>query len=305
LKDGNIDFKILDNSNNTLCSSLGDISTCANTNSPIKLYAELTRLNNTSVSPEIDSWFVQWNIPVSEEIRGGGEMHVSDFLVNLNSSLFSKLYGIQDEIVSVNDTVKSISFNTTELQELVAAVNNSLMNKLYTVQGELSSVNDTIKAANNTLYWQLDNVNSTVVWKLYKIQDEIANVNMTLINATLNITIPTEMNLTNETINAVTDDVIIKMLQNARILNERVVNFHNSQYCIDNSTLQHNITYNYCVGSSCKLMQDIMDENCSFGCDPELKECKKPAYQYSLQVAGGIIGAIILVLIILKLVVLR
>jgi hypothetical protein len=77
LKDGNIDFKILDNSNNVLCSSLGDISSCANTNSPIKLYAQLTRPNNTSVSPEIDSWFVKWNIPALEEIRGSGELHVS------------------------------------------------------------------------------------------------------------------------------------------------------------------------------------------------------------------------------------
>jgi hypothetical protein len=186
LKDGNIDFKILDNSNNVLCSSLGDISSCANTNSPIKLYAQLTRPNNTSVSPEIDSWFVKWNMPALEEIRGSGEMHISDVI-------------------------------------------------------------------------------------------------------------------SNTAIDSISDDVIIKMLQNARILNERVVNFHNSQYCIDNSTLQHNITYNYCVGSNCKLMQDIMDEACSFGCDSELQECKKAPYLNALVVGSGIVGFLILLFALLKL----
>lgn len=74
---------------------------------------------------------------------------------------------------------------------------------------------------------------------------------------------------------AIGDEVIIKMLMNARILNERVVNFHNHQYCIDNMTLQHNITYEYCAGSgNCRQMVDIMDENCAYGCDYANSSCK-------------------------------
>jgi hypothetical protein len=185
LHDGNIDFKILDSSDNVLCSSLGDISSCAGITTPIKLYAGLTKPTLNSTSPEIDRWWARWTISSIEEIRGAGEMHIG----------------------------------------------NSL----------------------------------------------------------------------NQTFSDIGDEVILKILENARILNDRVVNFHNSEYCIDNSTLQHNITYNYCVGSNCRLMIDIMNEPCGFGCDYQLNECKKAPYLNALYVFGGIVGFIVLMLILLKL----
>jgi hypothetical protein len=186
LNSGNITFKILDQNNNTLCTGLGSIQTCADATSPIKLYAKLTRSENLT-SPEIDRWWVSWLLSSFEEIKGAGEMHVS----------------------------------TT--------------------------------------------------------------------------------GLTNETINEITDDVIIKMLQNARILNQRVVNFHNQQYCIDNSTLRHNITYDYCVGNNCKVMKDIMDEICQYDCNYQLSVCNKPPYQNALVIAGGIAGFIVFILVVLRL----
>jgi len=186
LNSGSITFKILDQNNNTLCTGLGNIQTCAGATSPIKLYAKLTRSENLT-SPEIDRWWVSWLLSSFEEIKGAGEMHVS----------------------------------TT--------------------------------------------------------------------------------GLTNETINEITDDVIIKMLQNARILNQRVVNFHNQQYCIDNSTLRHNITYDYCVGNNCKVMKDIMDEICQYDCNYQLSVCNKPPYQNALVIAGGIAGFIVFILVVLRL----
>jgi hypothetical protein len=48
-------------------------------------------------------------------------------------------------------------------------------------------------------------------------------------------------------------------------------------------------------------MQDIMDEACSFGCDSELKECKKAPYLNALTVGGGIVGFLILLFALLKL----
>jgi hypothetical protein len=77
LNDGSIEFKILDSANNPICSSLGDISSCAGTTSPIKLYAKLTKPFVNSTSPEIDRWWVRWLMPTIEEIRGAGEMRVS------------------------------------------------------------------------------------------------------------------------------------------------------------------------------------------------------------------------------------
>jgi hypothetical protein len=181
LNDGSIEFKILDSADNPICSSLGDISSCAGTTSPIKLYAKLAKPFANSTSPEIDRWWVRWVMPTIEEIRGAGEMYIS-----------------------------SVS---------------------------------------------LENIG---------------------------------------------DEMIIKMLQNARILNDRVVNFHNSQYCIDNSTLLHNITYDYCVGGSCKLMSDLMREPCQYGCDYQLSECKKPPYSYALWGFGGVAGFLVLIAFVLK-----
>jgi hypothetical protein len=77
LNDGSISFKILDSANNPICSSLGDISACAGSTSPIKIYAELTKPFSNSTSPEIDRWWVTWSVATIEEIRGAGEIHIS------------------------------------------------------------------------------------------------------------------------------------------------------------------------------------------------------------------------------------
>jgi hypothetical protein len=68
---GTVEFKILNSSNNVICSGLGSISTCADSISPIKLYASLT---NNAI---IEKWGVSWYVGFVTEIRGSGEMHIS------------------------------------------------------------------------------------------------------------------------------------------------------------------------------------------------------------------------------------
>jgi hypothetical protein len=75
--DGSINFKILNSNNTVLCNGLGDISICAGSTSPIKLYAELTKPYLNSTSPEIEKWWAKWFSRDIEEIRGSSEMHVS------------------------------------------------------------------------------------------------------------------------------------------------------------------------------------------------------------------------------------
>lgn len=77
VKDGSIDFQVLNSANSTLCSALGNITSCAGATTPIKLFANLSMPTNLSVSPEIDSWIVAMFQASSEEMRGSGEMHVS------------------------------------------------------------------------------------------------------------------------------------------------------------------------------------------------------------------------------------
>jgi hypothetical protein len=181
LNNGSMIFKVLDASDNVLCTGLGDIGSCAGSAASVKLYAEFSRVVNMS-SPELDRWYATFLALSSEEIRGSSELHVS-----------------------------------------ALSVNNS----------------------------------------------------------------------------AIGDEVIIKMLMNARILNERVVNFHNHQYCIDNMTLQHNVTYEYCAGTgNCRQMADIMDEHCAYGCDYANASCKpSPMLSFVIFIIGIIIFVVAVVAI--------
>lgn len=96
-------------------------------------------------------------------------------------------------------------------------------------------------------------------------------------------------------VDELSDAVIEKMLRNARILNDRMVNFHNHAYCISNTTIRSNATYEYCIGSSdCKIMSDIMDRECTYGCDQERDVCvPSPAERLGLMIAFVIVMIVI------------
>jgi hypothetical protein len=146
---GNVDFKVLNSSNSTLCTSLGDISTCANSITQIKLYAYLTK---NVTSPLINRWTVGWTVVTGkEEIRGGGEMHVSPML-NItadisahNQSVFTKLYAIQDEIANVN-TTQNLNFQ----------------NLNQNIQSNFTYTNSLITSVNSTLNWWGNFINTTI-----------------------------------------------------------------------------------------------------------------------------------------------
>jgi hypothetical protein len=112
LNDGSINFKILDSSNSVLCSSLGNISLCANTTSPIKLYAQLAMPTNTSISPDIYNWLVTWNLSSFEEIRGSGEMHVS--AGKISEEISEGLSSAVSDIIRSNMKFHGMEFSGTD-----------------------------------------------------------------------------------------------------------------------------------------------------------------------------------------------
>lgn len=77
---GGIDFEIWNSSNDTICTGLGDISTCAGSTSPIYLWANFSRTDPFNTSPLMDRWYLEWviNDTYRDEIRGSGEVHVSN-----------------------------------------------------------------------------------------------------------------------------------------------------------------------------------------------------------------------------------
>jgi len=71
---------------------------------------------------------------------------------------------------------------------------------------------------------------------------------------------------------------------------------HNQNYCLDNVTLVHNITYtiNETVGQYDRL------EYCNYGCNNESLKCNPEPFEVNLYIIGGIFAFIILLGIILK-----
>lgn len=67
--------------------------------------------------------------------------------------------------------------------------------------------------------------------------------------------------------------------------------------CLDNETLQHNITYEYCVGERCRILSDVMEERCEFGCNFDTNSCN-PASRTRLLWVGGIVVFLFISLIV-------
>lgn len=234
-------------------------------------------VNNTAALNQIYALLQEHNLSALNLLQQllANQTVMYNLVYGSNQSVMNGINLLQGDINDIEVMLGNITLKSDELYLLVQDVNQS-------INGNINDLEGLVQGVNQTLYWKIDAVNQTVMFKLYSVQSDIADVMNAInnLNATMwiinsSIVIPTEVNLTNASLSMVSDDVIYKMLQNARILNDRVVNFHNHEYCIDNMTLQHNVTYDYCIGEgNCKVMKDIMNEACSYGCDYDNNQCK-------------------------------
>jgi hypothetical protein len=166
-KQGNTQFKVLDSSDNVLCSSLGSISICADSISVIKLFANLTRPSVNNTTPEIDNWWVDWIGATIEELRGSGEMHISNAS---GGGCSVDLTNITNAITSVNDT-QNINFadlninmenNFTNTNNLIAGITSTInswgnnLNSTMTSWG--NSITSTINYWGNALENKIDSI---------------------------------------------------------------------------------------------------------------------------------------------------
>lgn len=120
-----------------------------------------------------------------EDIRGGGEIHVHDLNYTFQSiGLWKKLLGIQEEITSVNDTVKE-GFGNLNLTSVNDTVKEGFENLNQNMLGNFTSVNDTVKEGFNKT-WE----NQTTIYNKLLSNFENLNQNMlsnfTSVNDTVN-----------------------------------------------------------------------------------------------------------------------
>lgn len=89
----------------------------------------------------------------AQKVRGQTELHVT-FPIGLNASILGKLYKIQDEITSVNNTIKDS--------------NSSIFGKLFNIQDEIANVNATqnqnFQDLNESITSNFNNTNTKLDW---------------------------------------------------------------------------------------------------------------------------------------------
>lgn len=143
LNDGTIGFKIKDSSNTTLCSALGNISSCAGNTTPIFLYADLTAPNSTAESPELLEWALISSVAESQEtLRGSNELNVISWVdengfVSIDvTSLVSSIWGYSGLINS-----NIISQFVSSIWGYTGSIYSGIVNQLKTNVNETNVAN--------------------------------------------------------------------------------------------------------------------------------------------------------------------
>jgi predicted nucleic acid-binding Zn-ribbon protein len=164
--------------------------------------------NRSTGFKQWDNWLsirVLTTTGLPQELKGSGEMHVSNLSIILNASIDD----MSNAIISVNDTVKSttasvnqtikdvnqtiygeiisvnnniLSINQTTMAKLenisgdLASLSSQLNNNITSLKNDIYSLNSSIISVNNTVLA----VNSSIFGKLYLIQDDLVSINDTV-----------------------------------------------------------------------------------------------------------------------------
>ena len=235
----NISFSILNAANNTICSSLGNISSCANTTTPVKLYARITRVSNVSVSPEINDWWISWIANTIEELRGAGELHVSPPANYVCSPV-------------INTTVVSVINQTVEVN-----LTNQTNEYNYTYNYSYSTTND----YTNSYYYTY-------------IYNYTQNVSIPNANITVNLTCPANITTAKEVWQYFNSMSVAEASSPAVAGITGSVVHALDALCVNDTHIRRYGNTNVCYGVDCFGVDVNRTELCQYGCDMQRNECR-------------------------------
>jgi len=204
--DGSLTFSILNESGDTICSSLGNIGSCAGNTSPIILQANLSMPTPQNQTPKIDSWSVTWSLDgiQFQEVKGSGELHVTEAFEINASEIAEETWNHDTRTLTSFDF--TVNINDTALTELLNEINQTLFNRIEDVLNSVNNlanisadeiwnysdrqltefnfvvdINDTdilqaITDSENNIITVVNNHNNTVMNKLYSLQDDIGGL---------------------------------------------------------------------------------------------------------------------------------
>jgi len=114
--------------------------------------------------------------------------------------------------------------------------------------------------------------------RLQELIDELNQSVQYLYDAINNMSSEVIVNVTGNISSTIPYDVWEKYVQLYPYLKD-VEKVSNHNFCKDNETLVHNITYRYCMPSGCGEVWYLQEEPCEYGCNPELNSCNPPPYK--------------------------
>jgi hypothetical protein len=163
LFDGSIDFYLLDENDTVVCNGLGDIETCAENETRLKLFANITRPDPFNISPEIDEWWLTLtDIAVIEQIKGGGELHITSHLLtnqnmlaqiinylqnviyNFLDAIFNKLVTMEAQLNQTVEFGEETNATTHIIDENLLAINKSMHDKFDEKDAHIQSAYDNL-----------------------------------------------------------------------------------------------------------------------------------------------------------------
>jgi len=213
---------------------------------------------------------------VIEELRGSGELHVTNFFQELNQSINDSFSEAFNYLQQINSTVH---LNNDTLYDIWDFQLNELSNNMTEIQFYLADINDT---TNNNYNWLVGMVNlsASEVWSYSnrtltdynqtEIINLLNNINTTLYNLTIgNISVSAYVNWT---------EGVVQMnnISNPTVVEAQVLTFAGAnqddvvtttyQYCIDNMTLGYDINTTRCWLNNCYTINETTPVPCDYGC---------------------------------------
>jgi len=272
------------------------------------------------------TYYPEINYTYFDEVLGAVNVSLSDLIVTHNDSVFgmlnlikNDLNNMNDTLIGINNTLSNLKFNTTDLENMIVSVNDTVKllydgylnvsNVLENISLVVYGINETMNDRFDYVYSELDSVkllinahNSTVMNKLYSIQAELSSIvnDISYMNTTIRSDLDeiiyklSHLNVTCENVSATLppnwcSDVgfctVEAMLHESSILKKKLSN-HN--YCLDNKTLIHNITYRHCGYFGCIDHSELQPEECQWGCNIDNAICN-PSPLPRIAVLSGII----------------
>lgn len=242
-----------------------------------------------------------------------------------NNTIMTRLYLMQGEIASVNDSINSL--NNLSAYDIWNYTSRELTSFDFEVEINDTDILNAISDSNASIIGVMDAHNNTIMSKLYLIQDDLDDIedkeDLILGDiADVQSTADDIYNTTNEiwllvwnltvgnvsvsaNVNWTEGTVEMSNITKPEVLESQFLTFASStspgesvtrSYCLDNTTLIHEINTTKCIFGECFDMSDQLPITCEYGCYQN--KCNPEPINKFLMILVFLFGVVIVIVVI-------